>query len=189
MYALNGGVLQDGDIKAEMLELLPGALNPYRRSSLTSRDRMDEVSSQRGPSVTARSRNNLRSSMRSGRKSSSAVVSDASNGQDGVHDATEPPIKHLPSCHRGAVNTVFRDPRNASHVVSAGNDGQMKWYTMKFISLEMLVYSLHSRSCVITEMLQAASLNILWKPAAGGTSKPSLKESMTWPKKRKLQSP
>lgn len=119
--------LQDGNIKAEVLQLLPGTGS--RRSSSIAREQVEGPQSLRAPSGAGRGRSNPRGSVRSGRRGSSVVNSEASHGQQQETQSESTQLnRDTVTCHQGAINSMFRDPKNTDHVVSAGDDGQMKWY-------------------------------------------------------------
>lgn len=126
MYLLRDATPQDGNIKAEVLQLQPSTSSSYRRSLSVARDQIENLQTLRAPSGTGRIRSNPRGSVRSGRRGSSILHLEATHGQELQGESAQP--NKLPVvCHRGTINSVFRDPRNDSHVVSAGDDGQMKW--------------------------------------------------------------
>ncbi|CDJ55934.1 WD domain-containing protein, putative [Eimeria maxima] len=62
---------------------------------------------------------------------SSVVNSEASHGQQQETQSESTQLnRDTVTCHQGAINSMFRDPKNTDHVVSAGDDGQMKWWAV-----------------------------------------------------------
>lgn len=118
-----------------MLQLMPGTTSRYRRGSSVARDQIEGAPAQRGTAGSCRARSNPRGSVRVGRRGSSHVSSlvleapDRNEGATAVSDIhkQEPKL-----CHEGTVNSVFRDPKDAGHVVSAGDDGHIKWCAFGF---------------------------------------------------------
>ncbi|CDJ29126.1 WD domain-containing protein, putative [Eimeria mitis] len=59
---------------------------------------------------------------------SSVVHSEAPHTQQETQGEPAQFDKQPVLCHRRTISSMFRDPRNAAHIVSAGDDGQIKWW-------------------------------------------------------------
>ncbi|XP_026191656.1 uncharacterized protein LOC34623556 [Cyclospora cayetanensis] len=120
--------LKNGYIMAELLQLLPASTNLNAQDSDVAREQSEGGQWQCGFAVAWRTGVKAICSQRAKCRDSFHDPVVIANGEEGKCASSDSSNAQLVSCHKGMVNSLFRDPKNTDHIVSAGTDGCIKWW-------------------------------------------------------------
>ncbi|OEH79492.1 wd domain-containing protein [Cyclospora cayetanensis] len=119
---------ENGYIMAELLQLLPASTNLNAQDSDVAREQSEGGQWQCGFAVAWRTGVKAICSQRAKCRDSFHDPVVIANGEEGKCASSDSSNAQLVSCHKGMVNSLFRDPKNTDHIVSAGTDGCIKWW-------------------------------------------------------------